>query len=79
MGKPIIAPNTAPVRDVIDDGRTGLLIGNGEGALVDLLEHVLRDPTEVRRMGERFQKQVLTEHTWSQNARRALEFIQGKG
>src|SRR5437870_2645385 len=60
MGKAVVVSATEGLRGVVDDGRTGLVVGAGDvAALRDALGHLMADPGERRRLGE--------------NARRAAE------
>lgn len=51
-GLPVVASRAAAVPEVVDHGRTGLLVEPGRpDALAEALEDVLRDPVKRRRMG----------------------------
>jgi glycosyltransferase involved in cell wall biosynthesis len=52
MGKAVVVSATEGQRDIVVDGETGLLVPPGdEKALRDVLEHLLHDPAELRRLG----------------------------
>lgn len=54
VGCPIVASDTGPVRDAIDDGRTGLLVDFFDaGALAERVCALLEDPAAGRALGER--------------------------
>jgi glycosyltransferase involved in cell wall biosynthesis len=53
-GLPAVAPALAPVREVVEDGVTGLLFAPGDvGALAVVLARLIRDPAVRRAMGAR--------------------------
>lgn len=78
MGKPVIAPDTAPVRDVMVPGEHGVLIGSGADELKEALLSLLHDPGKTQRMADAFQQKVFVQHTWEQVARQVLNAA-GKG
>jgi glycosyltransferase involved in cell wall biosynthesis len=52
-GLPVIGSDVAGIRDVIDHGRTGLLVAPGQpGALADAMTRVLSDDSYARRLAE---------------------------
>jgi glycosyltransferase involved in cell wall biosynthesis len=74
LGQAIIAPDLPPIRDVVADGETGVLIRPGNAAdLSAALERLLRDPALRARLGASARKQVLRSHTWEANATRILQ------
>lgn len=75
LGKAIIAPNTEPVKEVMEDGTHGLLIEQNEEALKNALLQLCSDVELRRSMGQSFQKKVLEEHTWKRMAERILESL----
>jgi glycosyltransferase involved in cell wall biosynthesis len=53
MAKPVVASRLGGVEELVDDGRTGLLVPPGDpAALADAIVRVLLDPGLARRMGE---------------------------
>jgi glycosyltransferase involved in cell wall biosynthesis len=74
LGKAIIAPDLPPIRDVMSDGETGVLIRPGNAAdLSAALERLLREPALRARLGASARKHVLRSHTWEANANRILQ------
>lgn len=71
IGKPIVAPNNGPVREVIRHEVDGLLIDN-EYDLVRNLRRLIENPHLRSRIAESFQRRVIREHTWAKNAARVL-------
>jgi glycosyltransferase involved in cell wall biosynthesis len=70
-GKPVVAPDVAPVRDVLADGETGLVVPRGDpDALRQALGRLTADPSLRDRIGTAARRRVAAAHTWSANARR---------
>jgi glycosyltransferase involved in cell wall biosynthesis len=85
--KPVIGGRIPAVKDVIDDGRSGILVTPGSaGELSQALERVLRDPALAAQMGERGAQSVRDRFNWPQVVRRveaaydaARERVSGRG
>jgi glycosyltransferase involved in cell wall biosynthesis len=74
-GVPCVGTRTEAVPEIIDDGRTGLLVPPGDAiALAVALDHLLSHPALARTMGERGRNRVMGRFTWSNVARR-LEIL----
>lgn len=73
MRKPIIAPDTIPVRDVMKDGQDGLLIRPELNELKSALEKMMNDPAAAKQMAERFAAAVFEKHSWKRMAETILE------
>ncbi|MGD1847267.1 MAG: glycosyltransferase family 4 protein [Salibacteraceae bacterium] len=71
MGVAIVAPSTTAVRDVIEDGRHGLLIGE-EQTLEGRLKELIDNQKLREQIGKSFQEKVLEEHTWQRMAEKVL-------
>jgi glycosyltransferase involved in cell wall biosynthesis len=70
-GKPVIAPDLAPIRDVIDDGTTGWIVNPADAkTLRAAVERLLNDPVLAARVGVAAKRRVLEQHTWSAVGRR---------
>ena len=69
MGKPVVGPDTGPVREVLTHAREGLLV-DGEAALGQALRRFLSEPGFAAACGERFQRRVRREFTWDRVAER---------
>ena len=51
-GRPIVAANVSGMREVVDHGRTGVLVPPGDrDALARAIDEIVRDPAGARRMG----------------------------
>lgn len=73
MGKAVVAPDIAPIRDVLQDGVTGRIIPPGDReALRRVLRELLGDREAREALGARARERVMAEHTWDANARRVL-------
>lgn len=70
LGKTIVAPDLAPLRDVIVSGEHGLLMEDGK--LYESIQELLIDPERAQSMGRSFQAKVQEEHTWKRMAQRVL-------
>ena len=79
MGKAIVAPDTATVRDVMEPETDGILIPE---STPEFLAGALRSLAEKREerlaMGERFRRKVLGGHTWDLVVGRIVEFIRAR-
>jgi glycosyltransferase involved in cell wall biosynthesis len=79
-GRPIIAPGSPNVRELLDHGETAWLCPGGPNPQPeDLLEAVLtlaRDPALRRRLGEAARRRVIERGwLWEENARRVEELV----
>ncbi|WEO93984.1 glycogen synthase [Streptomyces sp. FXJ1.172] len=72
-GTPVVASRVGGIPEVVDDGRTGLLVDPGEDfepGLARALDEVLGDPAAARRMGEAGRARAVGEFGWDAVARR---------
>lgn len=73
-GKAIVASDVAQIGDVLEDGRTALLVPPGDpGALANALERLLNDPELRERLGEEAQRTARNQHTWGARLREILD------
>jgi glycosyltransferase involved in cell wall biosynthesis len=69
MGKPVVAPAMDNIRDLIEDGRTGLLFAPEDGsALVDRLETLILSPDRRLDIGRAARQAVERSLNWGHNA-----------
>jgi glycosyltransferase involved in cell wall biosynthesis len=72
-GLPAVAPDLAPVRNVIEHEVTGLLFPVGNtGALASALARLAADAAERRRLGDKARQRVFATGSWSERARMLL-------
>ncbi|WP_330336540.1 glycogen synthase [Streptomyces sp. NBC_00557] len=72
-GTPVVASRVGGIPEVVDDGRTGLLVDvddDFEPHLARALDTVLGDPEAARRMGEAGRRRAVEEFGWDTVARR---------
>ncbi|MGW1913520.1 glycogen synthase [Streptomyces sp. NPDC002076] len=72
-GTPVVASRVGGIPEVVDDGRTGLLVDvddEFEAGLARALDTVLGDPEAARRMGEAGRARAVGEFGWDAVARR---------
>lgn len=63
LGAPIVASNTAPVREVVEDGREGLLVDFFDpAALADTVDRLLGDADLRAALGQRARERVTTHY-----------------
>jgi len=73
-GKPILCSDLPVLREVIEDGRNGILVPPDKPeAWAAALQRLLDDPSLRTRLGARAQADFLARHTWRQRASRVLE------
>ncbi|MDO0924652.1 glycogen synthase [Streptomyces sp. TG1A-8] len=81
-GTPVVASRVGGIPEVVDDGRTGLLVDVGEdtdgfeAGLARALDTVLGDPGAARRMGEAGQRRAVGEFGWDAVARRTADLYE---
>ena len=83
MGKGIVASNLGQIGDVLEDGRTAILVEPGDvEELVRGITHLADNPDEAARLGKNACDVVMEKHTWKKHAGRivrAFEDIQQHG
>jgi glycosyltransferase involved in cell wall biosynthesis/O-antigen/teichoic acid export membrane protein len=68
-GLPVVATRIGGIPELVDDGRTGLLIDPGNvGLLADSLAQLLDHPRIAARMGDAAWSEVARFHTWERQA-----------
>ncbi len=72
LGKAVIAPDVAPVREVMKDGVDGILVAPEKMALQKALEDLVDQKMKRVEMGKNLKTRILETHTWKRNAERAL-------
>ena len=76
MGRAVVASDLGQIRDIVDDGRTGLLAVQGdEISLAHALRRLIDDPELRRRLGDDARREVQAKYTWRHHARHILDKI----
>jgi glycosyltransferase involved in cell wall biosynthesis len=76
-GRPVIAFNTGTACEIIEDGRTGVLVPKGDlKALAAAMEMLVAEPDTARRIGEAASRAVKEKFDIRSIARRTLEYYQ---
>jgi glycosyltransferase involved in cell wall biosynthesis len=78
MGKAIVASALDQIAEVLEIGKTALLVEPGSCQdLAAAIERFAADPQLRRQLGRNARATVLARHTWQQNAKRVLAFCAG--
>jgi glycosyltransferase involved in cell wall biosynthesis len=64
MGRPVIAGDIPPLREVVREGIDGLHAANEPGAIARAILRILSDPEAARRMGEAGRARLMERWTW---------------
>jgi glycosyltransferase involved in cell wall biosynthesis len=76
--KPILCSDLPVLREIIQDGRNGLLLPpNDPEAWVKALQGLLQNPAEREKLGAAANADFVKLYTWQQRARRAIECLSG--
>lgn len=76
MRVPVIATNIGGLPEVVDDGKTGLLIPPGDvDALCGSIKYLINNPDIRLKMGEKGRERVLEKFTIEENVRRTEEIF----
>jgi glycosyltransferase involved in cell wall biosynthesis len=77
MGKAIAASALDQIADVLEHGKTALLVKPGDvGELTEAIQHLASDSKLRIELGRNAREAALTRHTWRGNARRVLAVYQ---
>jgi glycosyltransferase involved in cell wall biosynthesis len=78
MGKAIVASALDQIGEVLEHGRTALLVKPGDpGELVEAIKRLAVDERLRIELGRKVRETALERHTWRQNARRVLAYSSG--
>ncbi|MGW0334913.1 glycogen synthase [Streptomyces sp. NPDC003011] len=78
-GTPVVASRVGGIPEVVDDGKTGVLVtvdDDFEAGLARALDAVIGDPATARRMGEAGRERAVGEFGWDAVARRTVRLYQ---
>lgn len=79
-GRPSVAPDLPPVREVLEDGLTGLLFPPGDGeALAAAMARLAGDEELRRRLGECARRRIPPEASWRERARALVAGLGSSG
>jgi glycosyltransferase involved in cell wall biosynthesis len=78
-GVPIVAPDKAPLRDVMEHRKHGLLVSDNSADLKDALLFMLQNPDAAKDMGTCFREKILQQHTWVAQASGILSAVSANG
>ncbi len=73
MSKPIIAPDTGPVRDVMVSGEDGILVSADVHDLFRAIIFTIDNPGNSAAAARRFHDKVVKNHLWVNNARASID------
>jgi glycosyltransferase involved in cell wall biosynthesis len=75
-GRPILCSDLPVLREIIQDGRNGLLVSaNDAEAWAEALRRLMMNHVERERLGANAHADFVARHTWCQRARRAVESL----
>lgn len=76
LGKCVIAPDVAPVTDVVQDGVNGVIFPClDKEMLTKKIIELLKDTSKRLRIGRQARERVMQKHTWEKNAECILQVI----
>jgi glycosyltransferase involved in cell wall biosynthesis len=76
MRRAIIAPRCGPVEEVLEDGKTALIVTPGDsGQLIDAIERLAQEPDLRHRLGHAAREAFIARHTWEHNAKRTFAIL----
>jgi glycosyltransferase involved in cell wall biosynthesis len=76
MGKAVVAPDTANIRDLITEGRDGCLFEpDSSESLAQALEGLFRDPGRIEAIGGAAKAKTLDTLNWTKNALAVLDWV----
>lgn len=77
-GLPVVSTCSGGIPEIVEDGRTGLLVARDDvGELARGIRQLIDDPARARAMGEAGRQRVLQRFTWDTSARHLIDLIEG--
>lgn len=73
MIKPIIAPNTSPIRDVMENGKDALIIDDNVEELSDAMLKLFENKKLAADLATHFNNKVMSSYNWSHAAKNIIE------
>jgi len=78
MGKGIVASKLDQIGEVLEDGKTALLVPPGDiDSLTAAIARLANDPTLRECLGANARRAVIERHTWREHTRRTIEQLKG--
>jgi len=76
-GLPIVSTRSGGIPEIVEHGRTGILVARGDVEELALaISQVIDDPALARAMGEAARQRVQERFTWEASARRLADLIE---
>ena len=76
MGLPVIAPDLAPIREVVEDHRTGRIFRRDDmDDMRRVLTEMLAEPEDMQRIGRNAKDYVLANLTWRAHAQKCIHAL----
>jgi len=80
LGKAVVATEVGGIREVVQDGRTGILVPVGDpNRMAQALVDLLRNPQKISDLGRAAQKDVLSRFSWDSIAEKTRSFYSTLG
>lgn len=76
MKKPIVAPKTKPVTDVMVDGLDALIIEDKVDNLKNAIEYLIENRENADKIAHSFHQKVLTNYTWEMAAKNIIKLCE---
>lgn len=73
MKKPIIAPDTSPVRDVMIHGKDALIVQDNVTDLATAIKELIEDNVKAKALADSFYTKVMAEYNWKHAADNIIE------
>jgi glycosyltransferase involved in cell wall biosynthesis len=78
-GLPVVASQLGQICEVVEDGVSGLLVGDDPAAVADALAALARDPARARAMGEAARARIAARYTWDHAGDRIADVLRKLG
>jgi len=72
MKKPVIAPNLGPLRDVMKNNETAILVNSNAASLKQAFEQLINSEELRNKLADAWHQKVLLEYTWDEAANKVL-------
>ena len=76
LSRAVVAPDTANIRDIIDDKKNGLLFEDGNYlALAGSINDLAENPTTMKQLGESARTKTVEQRNWENNVRSVIKLM----